>query len=156
MHFLFLPQTPYRSLLLSDRTTAEELIQLVLHCNHSQETPADFCLYEVSRTRSGERRVGRKEIPLRLQQEWPGQDLVMFRLKRAADSVTEREEDLPIRRPCPWSRVIDETRVSLGYKLRGEAESTSGSSDSLSTVRSTTASSSSTHSSSSDYDNFYL
>lgn len=155
---VFLPQTPYRSILLSDRTTAEELIQLVLNANHSQESTADFALYQVSRSRGVERRVGRKDIPLRMQQEWHAQDLLMFRLKRVSES--ERADDLPLRSPCSWSRVMEETRVSPSfvYKFKAEPDevSTSGSSDSLSTVRSTAASSSSTHSSSSDYDNFYL
>ncbi|XP_022253790.1 uncharacterized protein LOC106468895 isoform X2 [Limulus polyphemus] len=36
----------YKSLLVSDRTTVEELIQLILHCYNSKERPNLFSLYE--------------------------------------------------------------------------------------------------------------
>lgn len=148
-----------RGLLLSDRTTAEGLIQLVLHSNHSQETPSNYCVYEVSPARKYERRLHPNEIPLRIVQEWPGHDLVFFSIKRRSDPMDESEaESLPIRRPSPWSRVIDETSISRSFDFKyksitGEV-SHNGSIDSLSTVRSTgtSCSSQSAHSSGSEYD----
>jgi hypothetical protein len=148
-----------RGLLLSDRTTAEELIQLVLHSNHSQETPSDFAVYEVSPATKCERRLHPNELPLRIVQEWPGHDLVSFRITRRSDSPNEKEtESLSIRRPSPWSRVIDEASISpsfgFKYKVMTDDVSRNGSNDSLSTVRSTGTSSSSAHSSGSEYDFF--
>jgi len=154
--------TQYKSLLLSDRTTVEELIQLVLHCNHSLESPQNFCLYEVSPARSYERRLHKEDLPLRIQQEWPTEDLVFFQLKRNTS-----DEELPLRRSFPWTRVIDETgNITFRYNfnrslLESDQVSTSGSSDSLSTVKtSSTASSQSsscnTSTSSSEYDKFYI
>lgn len=37
----------YKSLLISDHTTVDELIQLLLNCYDSDERPSKFALYEV-------------------------------------------------------------------------------------------------------------
>ncbi|EEC06082.1 hypothetical protein IscW_ISCW003627, partial [Ixodes scapularis] len=37
----------YKSLLVSERTTAEEVVQLVLHCYNSSERASKFSLYEM-------------------------------------------------------------------------------------------------------------
>ncbi|XP_074595669.1 RA domain-containing protein rau [Brevipalpus obovatus] len=72
----------YKSLLISDHTTVQELIGLMLHCYGTDEKPAKFVMYEVGPTRHWERKLHQDEFPLRLQNEWPTQDMYHFELRR--------------------------------------------------------------------------
>ncbi|XP_067139069.1 uncharacterized protein [Centruroides vittatus] len=72
----------YKSLLVSERTTAEELIQLLLHCYNSTEMPSKFSLYELCFMRKYERKLNANEQPLRIQQNWPLPGQYAFQLRR--------------------------------------------------------------------------
>jgi len=112
--------TQYKSLLLSDKTSVQELIQLVLHCNHSQETPAKFSMFEVCPAQNLNRKLHPEEIPLRIQQEWPTQDLVFFQLRRNSSTT---DEQLPVRRRTVsllllFSLVVQQTKAASVCQVR--------------------------------------
>ena len=46
--FSFVSQSKYKSLLISERTTVDQMIQLVLNCYNSTESVNLFSIYEVS------------------------------------------------------------------------------------------------------------
>jgi len=77
----------YKSLLVSDRTTVEELIQLLLHYCNTKEKFSKLVLFEVCPARKCERKLHNDELPLRLQLEWPTQDLVFFQLRRNCNTI---------------------------------------------------------------------
>lgn len=80
----------YKSLLISDHTNVEELIQLLLNCYDSNERPSKFALYEVGPQRRTERKLHRSEYPLQLQNEWPGQDIYHFELRWNNDEPSRK------------------------------------------------------------------
>lgn len=80
----------YKSLLLSERTTVEELIQLVLHCYNSRELATKFSLYEVCTNRRYERKLHPHDYPLLIQQDWPNPLHYGFYLRRNSDMYQRR------------------------------------------------------------------
>ncbi|KAG7156332.1 putative Ras association (RalGDS/AF-6) domain-containing protein 2 [Homarus americanus] len=60
------PGSQYKSLLVSERTTCEELIRLVLLCNNIHNNVNNFSIYEVRRNDGRERKLHQDERPLRL------------------------------------------------------------------------------------------
>ncbi|RWS02531.1 uncharacterized protein B4U79_02128, partial [Dinothrombium tinctorium] len=90
----------YKSVLLSDHTSAEELIQLLLHCYNSKEKHTAFALYEVCPSRKYERKLHKDELPLRTQKEWPLQDLYFLQLRYNADEPLQK-------RKIPWTKSVD-------------------------------------------------
>jgi len=88
----------YKSVLLSDRTNVEELIHLLVNCTSHQSSPQQkssarggsnssgvgqkYNLYEVCPAKNCERKLHAQELPLRIQLEWPTQDLVFFELRK--------------------------------------------------------------------------
>ncbi|XP_067137392.1 uncharacterized protein [Centruroides vittatus] len=80
----------YKSLLVSERTTVEELIQLLLHCYNSREQPTKFSLYEVSTSRRYERKLHPHDYPLLIQQDWANPLHYAFHLRRNSDSYQRR------------------------------------------------------------------
>ncbi|XP_028966519.1 uncharacterized protein LOC100901866 [Galendromus occidentalis] len=73
----------YKSLLVSEKTTAEQVVQLVLHCYNAPDRPSKYALFLVSHTSSYERMVYPQEIPLKLQQDWPSSQRLAFHLRSA-------------------------------------------------------------------------
>lgn len=64
----------YKSLLVSDKTTCEELAQLVLLCNNIQDNIKNYSIYEVRRNDGRERKLHHDERPLRLTSRWVSRD----------------------------------------------------------------------------------
>ncbi|XP_044740409.1 uncharacterized protein LOC123301630 isoform X2 [Chrysoperla carnea] len=60
----------YKSLLISARTTSDELIALLLSCYGSSEPIEQFSLYEVSNDREQQRKLHPDDRPLLVQQSW--------------------------------------------------------------------------------------
>jgi len=100
---------------LSDRTTVEDLIQLLLNYYNLNERPSKFALYEVCPSRKckssvlffvichtycsfvsyialflGERKLHSHEIPLAIQSEWPNPDIYVFQLRNNIDESQKR------------------------------------------------------------------
>lgn len=46
--FVYFHQSKYKSLLISERTTVDELIRILLNCYNSKEQVEQFSLYEVN------------------------------------------------------------------------------------------------------------
>lgn len=80
----------YKSLLVSDRTSVEELIQLVLHCYNSTEHSSKFALYEVCVPKNYERKLHPSDLPLQIQQEWPSSEHFAFHLRRNIEAFQRR------------------------------------------------------------------
>ncbi|XP_022665024.1 uncharacterized protein LOC111252012 isoform X3 [Varroa destructor] len=104
----------YKSLLVSEKTTAEQVVQLVLHCYNSLERPSKFALYLVSHTSSYERMVYPQEVPLKLQQDWPSSQRLAFHLRRAQTTTS-----------CPstWSTGSTGSNSSASSTLSSESVS---------------------------------
>ncbi|KAK8744412.1 hypothetical protein OTU49_000785 [Cherax quadricarinatus] len=68
------PGSQYKSLLVSERTTCEELMHLVLQCNNIQDNVNNFSIYEVRRNDGRERKLYQDERPLRLTSRWASRD----------------------------------------------------------------------------------
>lgn len=64
-------QSQYKSLLVSYRTTAEELVQLLLNCYSSKENPKNYAVHEVNKNPYSDRLLDPDEFPLLAQSEWP-------------------------------------------------------------------------------------
>ncbi|CAG2103455.1 unnamed protein product [Medioppia subpectinata] len=95
----------YKSLLLSDRTTVDELIQLLLNCYNLNEKPSKFALYEVCPSRKCERKLCGNEIPLAIQSQWPNPDIYVFQLrKNTTEEYQIRKREV---RELPWSKTCD-------------------------------------------------
>ncbi|GAU89328.1 hypothetical protein RvY_01887 [Ramazzottius varieornatus] len=81
----------YKSLLIAEETTVEEVIRLLLSCHDSSESPDDFLLSEVLHVEGKhdyERALHPQDMPLLLLQahgHWPNDtDTCSFHLRRAA------------------------------------------------------------------------
>lgn len=60
----------YKSLLISARTTVDELIALLLNCYSSKERVEQFSLYEVNPDKEQQRKLHPDDSPLQVQQMW--------------------------------------------------------------------------------------
>ncbi|KAG8232825.1 hypothetical protein J437_LFUL013365 [Ladona fulva] len=60
----------YKSLLISDKTTVDELIQILLNCYNSKERVEQFSLYEVCKSEEYERKLHPDDSPLHVQLAW--------------------------------------------------------------------------------------
>ncbi|KAG0443691.1 hypothetical protein HPB47_014627 [Ixodes persulcatus] len=90
----------YKSLLVSERTTAEEVVQLVLHCYNSSERASKFSLYEMCPVKNYERALHSHELPLRIQQNWPSPEHFAFHLRRNQEGTHQK-------RQLPWTCQTD-------------------------------------------------
>lgn len=90
----------YKSLLVSERTTAEEVVQLVLHCYNSSDRGSKYSLYEVCPIKNYERALHSHELPLRIQQNWPSPEHFAFHLRR-------NQENMHQKRQLPWTCQTD-------------------------------------------------
>ncbi|KAG6441120.1 uncharacterized protein LOC115443280 isoform X1 [Manduca sexta] len=72
----------YKCLLTSERTTADELLAILLHCYDSTEGVERFSLYEVSPSQEYERKLHPDDLPLLVQRAWPTDSDCHFRVRR--------------------------------------------------------------------------
>ncbi|KAK3878318.1 hypothetical protein Pcinc_017046 [Petrolisthes cinctipes] len=82
------PGSQYKSLLVSERTTSEELVKLVLNCNNIPHDPSTYCLYEMRGNDGRERRLQQDERPLRLISRWTNRDHCSLLVRPAPLTLT--------------------------------------------------------------------
>ncbi|XP_015923922.1 uncharacterized protein [Parasteatoda tepidariorum] len=87
----------YKSLLVSDKTTTSDLIQLVLNCYNSREAIENFSIYEISCNKDYERQLLSNEYPLQIQQLWPTKEQFAFQLRRNVEGFQKQ-----INLKVPW------------------------------------------------------
>lgn len=106
----------YKSLLISERTTVEQLIQLLLNCYNLHDLKASkFSLHEVCKLKKCERKLHPEDSPLAVQQSWPNRDHFALQLRRAPEGSTS------LRRKVPWTRTLDMSgHVNFRLTLRDE------------------------------------
>lgn len=108
------PGSLYKSLLVSERTTADEIIQILLDCYNSHERVERFSLYEVCEEQEYRRKLHPDDCPLQVQRTWTGDVGFHFRIgKNARYGRTKRA----------WSP----TRVSRTTIFSESAKESSGS-----------------------------
>nr|CAD7264864.1 unnamed protein product [Timema shepardi] len=88
-------QSQYKSLLISDRTTVDELIQILLSCYNSKEQVEQFSLYEVCKSQEYQRKLHPDDCPLQVQQCWGSPSEFHFLIRRNLDF-----------RPCRKTRKL--------------------------------------------------
>ncbi|KAL3281583.1 hypothetical protein HHI36_004790 [Cryptolaemus montrouzieri] len=75
----------YKSLLVSVRTSVDELIALLLNCYNSKERVEQFSLYEVNTNKEQQRKLHPDDRPLLVQQMWLPSHKCHFLLRRNSD-----------------------------------------------------------------------
>ncbi|KAI5704879.1 hypothetical protein M8J76_013463 [Diaphorina citri] len=80
-----MPGSKYKSLLISDRTTVDDLIQILLNCYSSTERVEKFSLYEVSESQEYQRKLHHDDNVLRVQSSWPSFSQYHFLIRRNPD-----------------------------------------------------------------------
>lgn len=95
---VLMPGSQYKSLLVSERTTVDDLLQLLLNCYGSQERVELFSLYEVCHSQEYQRKLHPDDCPLRVQQCWPAPGEFHFLVRRNAQDLSFRP-----RRKAPWT-----------------------------------------------------
>nr|CAD7453162.1 unnamed protein product [Timema tahoe] len=83
---ILMPASQYKSLLISDRTTVDELIQILLSCYNSKEQVEQFSLYEVCKSQEYQRKLHPDDCPLQVQQCWGSPSEFHFLIRRSMDS----------------------------------------------------------------------
>ena len=72
-------ESKYKSLLISDDTTVEDVVKILLHCYGLESFPLNkFCVYEHCKTQNYERKLNYEDRPLAVQDSWL--DPAQFRL----------------------------------------------------------------------------
>lgn len=88
---LFLLQSKYKSLLVSEQTTVDELIQMLLSCYSSKERVEQFSLYEVCEGEEYQRKLHPDDSPLKVTQRWTSADRHL-RIRRNPDYNPHRRK----------------------------------------------------------------
>ncbi|KAK0086768.1 hypothetical protein PV325_002545 [Microctonus aethiopoides] len=83
----------YKSLLISDRTTVDELIQMLLSCYNSTERVEQFSLYEVCEGEEYHRKLHPDDSPLKVTQKWTSIDRHL-RIRRNPDYNPHRRKSM--------------------------------------------------------------
>ncbi|XP_066956500.1 uncharacterized protein [Macrobrachium rosenbergii] len=95
----------YKSLLVSYRTTAEELVQLLLNCYGNKENPMHYSVHEVNKNPYTDRPLRPDECPLSVQSEWPraNRQNYAFVLRRNVSYA------LSLKSRVSWRRSLDQS-----------------------------------------------
>lgn len=75
----------YKSLLISAKTTVDEVISLLLNCYNSKEQTEQFSLYEVNNDKEQQRKLHPDDRPLLVQQTWLPSHQCHFLIRRNPD-----------------------------------------------------------------------
>ncbi|XP_015428573.1 PREDICTED: uncharacterized protein LOC107185418 [Dufourea novaeangliae] len=121
----------YKSLLVSEQTTVDELIQMLLSCYSSKERVEQFSLYEVCEGEEYQRKLHPDDSPLKVTQRWTSVDRHL-RIRRNPDynphrrksmwasdssiSVAMSRLNLHGSHPAHYSQPHDNNRMSLYHK----------------------------------------
>lgn len=84
INFFFVLQSKYKSLLISEKTTVDELIQMLLNCYNSSERVEQFSLYEVCEGEEYQRKLHPDDSPLKVTLRWTSVDRHL-RIRRNPD-----------------------------------------------------------------------
>ncbi|XP_068215003.1 uncharacterized protein [Palaemon carinicauda] len=95
----------YKSLLVSFRTTAEELVQLLLNCYGNKENPMHYSVHEVNKNPYTDRPLRLDECPLSVQSDWPRatRQNYAFVLRRNVSYA------LSLKSRVSWRRSLDQS-----------------------------------------------
>ncbi|KAF7280384.1 hypothetical protein GWI33_006115 [Rhynchophorus ferrugineus] len=110
----------YKSLLISARTTVDDVLALILNCYNSKEPVEQFSLYEVNPAREQQRKLHPDDRPLKVQQGWLSSHECNFLIRRNPDylTLTRRKifwvSELP---PLPASRLFKTSSSSQNNNL---------------------------------------
>ncbi|KAK2721964.1 uncharacterized protein LOC136034849 isoform X2 [Artemia franciscana] len=88
----------YKSLLISERTTVEDVIQLLLNINNSKQNAENFVLNEACNLTSFERPLHLDDCVLAVQATWPESSVYSFVLRRIDDIPSSAR----LRVTVPW------------------------------------------------------
>ncbi|XP_011158035.1 uncharacterized protein LOC105194677 [Solenopsis invicta] len=83
----------YKSLLVSEQTTVDELIQMLLSCYSSKEAVEQFSLYEVCEGEEYQRKLHPDDSPLKVTQRWTSADRHL-RIRRNPDYNQHRRKSM--------------------------------------------------------------
>ncbi|XP_028044910.1 uncharacterized protein LOC105839846 isoform X1 [Monomorium pharaonis] len=83
----------YKSLLVSEQTTVDELIQMLLSCYSSKEPVEQFSLYEVCEGEEYQRKLHPDDSPLKVTQRWTSIDRHL-RIRRNPDYIQHRRKSM--------------------------------------------------------------
>ncbi|XP_078032924.1 RA domain-containing protein rau [Augochlora pura] len=83
----------YKSLLISEQTTVDELIQMLLSCYSSKERVEQFSLYEVCEGEEYQRKLHPDDSPLKVTQRWTSVDRHL-RIRRNPDYNPHRRKSM--------------------------------------------------------------
>ncbi|KOX69224.1 hypothetical protein WN51_04259 [Melipona quadrifasciata] len=83
----------YKSLLVSEQTTVDELIQMLLSCYSSKERVEQFSLYEVCEGEEYQRKLHPDDLPLKVTQRWTSADRHL-RIRRNPDYNPHRRKSM--------------------------------------------------------------
>ncbi|XP_011630717.1 uncharacterized protein LOC105422861 [Pogonomyrmex barbatus] len=83
----------YKSLLVSEQTTVDELIQMLLSCYSSKEPVEQFSLYEVCEGEEYQRKLHPDDSPLKVTQRWTSADRHL-RIRRNPDYNQHRRKSM--------------------------------------------------------------
>lgn len=84
-------QSKYKSLLVSEKTSVDELIQMLLSCYNSTERVEQFSLYEVCEGEEYQRKLHPDDSPLKVTQKWTSADRHL-RIRRNPDYDPHRRK----------------------------------------------------------------
>ncbi|KAJ4438183.1 hypothetical protein ANN_14122 [Periplaneta americana] len=124
----------YKSLLISDRTTVDELIQILLSCYNSKERVEQFSLYEVCRSQEYQRKLHPDDCPLNVQHCWSSSNEFHFLIRRNLDFRPRRKGPWTPELPSiPSTSRQNESATPQQSSLERETQNKSSSSSSSST-----------------------
>lgn len=81
---VLMKNSQYKSLLISEETTVEDVVKILLHCYNLETFPVHkFSIYEACKTQSYERKLNYEDRPLAVQDSWLDPDQFRLVLRRA-------------------------------------------------------------------------
>ena len=88
---VLMAESQYKCLFISEETTVEEVIKILLHCYGLEKVEAAerYSMYEECRTQRYHRKLHSEERPLAIQALWHGPTQFSFKLSRAVPAVSE-------------------------------------------------------------------
>uniref|UniRef100_A0A1B6DPA0 Ras-associating domain-containing protein n=1 Tax=Clastoptera arizonana TaxID=38151 RepID=A0A1B6DPA0_9HEMI len=105
---VLMPGSQYKSLLISERTTVDDLIQILLNCYKSKEVVEQFSLYEVCKSQEYQRKLHPDDSPLQVQQCWTPSQEFHFLIRRNLDYRARSKN----KQPTSWPTDVMSTPSS--------------------------------------------
>jgi len=89
---VLMEESNYKSLLISEETTVEDVVKILLHCYGLErlERVDRFDMYEQCSKQRYQRKLNNEDKPLAVQNQWPGPGMFSFVLRRSMVSVEDR------------------------------------------------------------------